>query len=473
MTPLFENSLDQSYVNRGLKSMICGSKITISTFALALFFCLYIDSFACSCGASGPPCQAYWQADAVFVGQVKAKDLKARFEKGGNGEELRAVGEGEVRVTFTITEAFRGALGKEVDIFTTDSSAACGYEFEHGGVYIVYAHEYPKGGGKLHTSICSRTQKYSESSPDIAYAKSLARATPGAVIFGAVTHVRESGDRDSQVPLANVRVIVTGKDKQVEATTDDEGRYKTPSLPAGEYTVRVEPPQGMSEQEQKVTVADLGCAEVSFWPRWDGGLSGIVYDAEGRPAAGVRIYPVKAEKRGMDWTTYGQSDEDGKYEVKGIQPGRYRIVLQHIGLNASQSRTIFYHPGVSDPEQADVISFVEGQVISHFALRLPMLPRLKTIEGVVFDTDGNPLAGVLVNHGQPNENMTSNVKTDEYGRFSFNAYEGVKYSAGVIIDLGDNEYAYFKWSDVPADTEKAPMKIVIDPNRPEWKAKLK
>ena len=69
--------------------------------------------------------------------------------------------------------------------------------------------------------------------------------------------------------------------------------------------------------------------------------------------------------------------------------------------------------------------------------------------------------------------MMSNVKTDEYGRFSFNASEGMKYSARVIIDLGDSEYAYFKLSDVPPDTEKAPMKIVIDPNRPESKAKLK
>jgi Carboxypeptidase regulatory-like domain len=453
--------------------MIRVSKITISTFALALFFCLCSDSFACDCGASGPPCQAFWQADAVFVGQVKAKELKARFEKGGNGEELRVLGGGEVRVRFTITEAFRGAPGKEVDIFTSDSEPACGYEFEAGGVYIVYATEYPKGSGKLHTGICSRTQKYSESSPDIDYAKSLARATSGAVIFGAVTHEREGADRDSQVPLANVRVIVTGKDKQVEATTDAQGRYKTPSLPAGEYTVRAEPPQGMSEQEQKVTVADRGCAEVSFWPRWDGRLSGIVYEAEGQSATGVSIYLVKAEKRGMDWMIYAQSDENSKYEVKGIQPGRYRIVLQHIGLNASQRNSIFYHPGVSDPEQADIISFGEGQVISHFALRLPMLPRLKTIEGVVLDTDGKPLAGVLVNHGEPNANMMSNVKTDEYGRFSFKAYEGVKYSARVIIDLGDSEYAYFKWSDVPADTEKAPMKIVIDPTHPESKAKLK
>src|SRR5262245_31015534 len=453
--------------------MIRVSKITISTFALALFFCLCGDSFACSCAGTGPPCQAFWKADAVFVGQVKAKELKARFEKGGNGEESKVLGGGEVRVTFTITEAFRGAPGKEVDIFTSDSEPACGYGFKNGGVYIVYATEYPKGSGKLHTSICSRTQKYSESSPDIAYARSLAKATPGAVIFGAVTHEREGGDRDSWVPLANVRVIVTGKDKQVEAKTDDEGRYKIPSLPAGEYTVRAEPPQGMSEVERKVTVADRGCAEVSFWPRWDGRLSGIVYDAEGRPATGVSIYLVKAESLGMDWLIYAQSDENSKYEVKGIQPGRYRIVLQHIGLNASQRKTIFYHPGVSNPEQADVISFGEGQVISHYALRLPMLSPLKTIEGVVLDTDGNPLAGVLVSHGQPNENMMSNVKTNEYGRFSFNAYEGVKYSARVIIDLGDSEYAYFKWSDVPADTEKAPMKIVINTNRPKENAKLK
>jgi len=449
--------------------MIPVSKITVSTFALALFFCLCGDSFACECVISGPPCQEFWQADAVFVGQVKAKDLKARYEKGINGEELRVFGRGEARVTFTITEAFRGAPGKEVDIFTNDGAYA--YEFENDGVYLVYATENPKGSGKLYTSGCSRTQKYSESSPDIAYAKSLASATPGGVIFGSVIHDRD--DRDSRGPLANVRVIVTGKDKQVEAKTDDEGRYKTPSLPAGEYTVRAEPPQGMSEVERKVTVADRGCAEVSFLPRWDGRLSGIVYDAEGRPATGVSIYLVKAEKLGMDWMIFAQSDENSKYEVKGIQPGRYRIVLQHIGLNASQRKTIFYHPGVSDPEQAYIISFGEGQVISHFALRLPVLPRLKTIEGIVLDTDGNPLAGVLVSHGAPNANMMSDVKTDKYGRFSFNAYEGAKYSARVIIDLGDSEYAYFKWSDVPADTEKAPMKIVIDPNRPEEKAKLK
>jgi 5-hydroxyisourate hydrolase-like protein (transthyretin family) len=448
--------------------MIRVSKITISTCALAMFFCLCGESFACECTISGPPCQEFWQADAVFVGQVKATDLKARYEKGKNGEELRAPGGGEARVTFTIIEAFRGAPGKEVDIFTNDG--AHGYGFESGGVYLVYATEYPKGSGKLYTSGCSRTQKYSESSPDIAYAKSLARATPGAVIFGTVTYDGEGADLDSRAPLANVRVIVTGKDKQVVATTDDEGRYKTPSLPAGEYTVRAELPQGMSGQEQKVTVADRGCADVSFWPRWDGRLSGIVYDAEGRPATGVSIYLVKGEKRGMDWMIFAQSDENSKYEVKGIQPGRYRIVLQHIGLKA---QTIFYHPGVSDPEKADVISFGEGQVISHFALRLPMLPRLKTIEGVVLDTEGKSLAGVMVSHGQPNANMMSDVKTDEYGRFSFNAYEGVKYSARVIIDLGDSEYAYFRWSDVPADTEKAPMKIVIDPNRPEEKVKLK
>jgi hypothetical protein len=46
-------------------------------------------------------------------------------------------------------------------------------------------------------------------------------------------------------------------------------------------------------------------------------------------------------------------------------------------------------------------------------------------------------------------------------------------SARVNIDLGDSEYVFFKWIDMPAGAEKAPMKTVIDPNRPESKAKLK
>jgi len=340
-------------------------------------------------------------------------------------------------------------------------------------VYIVYAHEYPKGGGRLFVSSCSRTQKFSESSPDIAYAKSLAKAPPGAVISGVVIHIRGGAVRDSDVPLANIRVIVTGKNKQVEASTDEEGRYRTPTLPAGEYTVRLEPPKGVSEQERKVTVADSECAEVSFWLFWDGRLSGTIFDVEGHPATGVRIHLVKVEKNGEYWMNDGQSEENGQFEVKGIQPGSYRIVLQHIGLNAAPSKKSFYHPGVSDREQADVISLSEGQIIANFALRLPPLPRQKTIEGVVLSADGKPLAGVLMNYGQPNENLTSNVMTDEYGHFSFKVYEGVKYSVRVIIDLGDGEYAYFKWSDVPADAEKAPMNIVIDPNLPESKAKLK
>src|SRR5262249_15981578 len=128
------------------------SKIVVSIFALSLFFCSGGDIFACSCIASGPPCQAYWQADAVFVGQVKAKEIKEEITIAPNGERLRSL-DAEVRATFTITEAFRGVAGKEVEIITTASGAACGYHFEVGGVYIVYAYEFPKGGGKLHTNI--------------------------------------------------------------------------------------------------------------------------------------------------------------------------------------------------------------------------------------------------------------------------------------------------------------------------------
>ena len=412
----------------------------------------------------GPPCREYWRADAVFVGLVKAKEIKDEFTKSASGEMVRRLN-ADIRVTFSITEAFRGASGKEIDVFTTNGGGSCGYDFQRDRVYIVYAYEYPKGSGKLHASICSRTQMFSESSPDIAYARSLAKAQPGSVISGSVTLIREDAG-NSSAPLSDARVIVTGEDKEVDVTTDNDGRFKTPTLPAGEYIVRLEPPEGMSAPEEKVTVADGGCAEVLFWPRWDGRLSGTVLNADGQPATGVRIHLVRVEKIGLlAWVNICHSGEDSRYELKGIQPGRYRVALQHIGLSNTPTKTIFYHPGVSDPGRAEIISFGEGQIISDFYLRLPPLPRQKTIEGMVMKEDGKPLAGVLVNYGAPNENMTSKVKTDEYGRFSLKVYEGVKYSARIIIDLG-GPFAYFKWNDVPADSDKSPMKIVIDPNRP-------
>ncbi len=57
-------------------------------FASILFFRITtIDAYACSCAGIRPPCEAYWEASAVFVGVVTSdsafynKDGQMDFRK--------------------------------------------------------------------------------------------------------------------------------------------------------------------------------------------------------------------------------------------------------------------------------------------------------------------------------------------------------------------------------------------------------
>jgi hypothetical protein len=91
---------------------------------------------ACSCAGSGTPCDAAWRADALFVGHVVSMSSTA-----------------ERRVELAVIEPFRGLQLSQVTVVTGYGGADCGYPFEIGQSYLVYAHRTPDG--QLTTSICS------------------------------------------------------------------------------------------------------------------------------------------------------------------------------------------------------------------------------------------------------------------------------------------------------------------------------
>src|SRR5262245_23789089 len=462
--------------------MIHASRLTLLTGVIALLPCLTQLTLAYSCCFDPrPPCEAYWAYDAVFVGEVIAIDLKTQTEK----TDRYAIVKEEARVTLKITEAFRGVTVAEAEVFTyfNNTSANCGYHFERGGVYLVYAKKSQDYDGKLSTSICTRTQKYSESSSDVIYARSMRKAAAdqakaGGTIFGKAIQQIEGRDRNPDytlAPLPGVPVLIKGKDQNFNQKTDEDGRYSVSGLPPGDYTVKLDLPIELEPvEEMKARISDHGCAEANFHTRWDGRLTGTVFDADGRPTR-VGIYLIKAENRRMEWSLYAASNDDGQYEVKGIQPGRYRILFIHLGLNPQQGDppTKYFHPGVSDLDQAYILSIGEGQRISEFALRLPALPRQKMLEGMTLSTEGTPLADVVVYYGQPNANLVEMVRSDEQGRFSFNAYEGVKYYVKPVISKDSSEVDNFNWIEFNEEDKKSPLKIVIDPKRPGNSHKIK
>lgn len=122
-----------------------------------------VAAFACSCvQVTGIPLQK----------QVEESKLMARAVF--SGKVLSVVGNMEswnLIVRFEVADLWKGNIGRNIEITTPTSSASCGYSFEEGKSYLVYAYgevtDAPKA--KLMTGLCTRTRRLSKAKEDIQF----------------------------------------------------------------------------------------------------------------------------------------------------------------------------------------------------------------------------------------------------------------------------------------------------------------
>lgn len=98
------------------------------------------QAFACSCAQPRSIEEELDSATAVFSGKVTAvtKDTKL------------------VRASFAVTKFFKGSTFlQKVAVSTFNNSGMCGFGFQKGGEYLVYA--YLTEDGSIQTNICTRS----------------------------------------------------------------------------------------------------------------------------------------------------------------------------------------------------------------------------------------------------------------------------------------------------------------------------
>jgi hypothetical protein len=143
----------------------------------------------------------------------------------------------------------------------------CGYPFEQGERYPVYASIHPHDK-KLQTMICYRTRALAKASEDLQYIRGVSSAAPGGLIYGEVNKSRSGpGSGPLDMPMTGIKVLIEGEGKQFEAETDHQGRFSVGSLPEGAYNLKILPPQGVTYTgpTRQAKVADRGCAKVDFY----------------------------------------------------------------------------------------------------------------------------------------------------------------------------------------------------------------
>jgi len=135
-------------------------KKVILALALGFFPFLFAQSVsACSCAATPTPRHALREAQAVFMGEVISTEVFDVKDEFGTQQVIR--------VRFAVSRFWKGIQGSEVIVHTSSHEMSCGFHFEKGKEYLVYAYPDHWKLGALETGMCSRTREVTAAAKDL------------------------------------------------------------------------------------------------------------------------------------------------------------------------------------------------------------------------------------------------------------------------------------------------------------------
>jgi len=208
---------------------------------------------------------------------------------------------------------------------------------------------------------------------EISTLRHLARLTDSGLIIGRVTSMKKKEGKIEAVPVSDWSLIAKGASTGIEykTLTDTNGHFEF-EVPPDRYKVTANTQHGLwaADRDPFVTRGQWAqCADVDFPMHADGGLSGTVTTADGKPASNVQV----AILRISPWHEYFtvQTDGKGHFEVRGQDPGRYIVGQGPLANTIAEWRLRVYYPGVSSREQAIPIDLGDGEARSGIDFKLP------------------------------------------------------------------------------------------------------
>jgi hypothetical protein len=224
--------------------------------ALLAWSLLPLCVMACDCPYYGAPCKAFANTPTVFAGRVVK--ISTIDRKTASGVEYK-----DRLVFFDVERSYRGWTAKTAEVVTGWGGGDCGYKFQEGVGYLVYAYPHPETG-KLYTGICQRTRPLTEAEEDLEYFSKRNDPSHGAGIEGIIEEL-DSKTRSQVVGyLGGVQVLVEGPSGRQTIVSQKDGRFQLWGLSPGSYRVTPVLPKSFLPDRQIVKLERNSCAELRF-----------------------------------------------------------------------------------------------------------------------------------------------------------------------------------------------------------------
>ena len=151
------------------------------------------EAHACSCLPPGLPLEELEASDAVFFGRVTS----IRTFDGQLDPDTPISSYMYFRtVSFDVRTVWKGDVPEQMEVVTSFSDVSCGYSFDEGGEYLVYAWEWANAVDVYSTGFCGRTASWSNAQGDL-----------NALGEGRAP---QTNDTDTSFPWAVVLAVATG-----------------------------------------------------------------------------------------------------------------------------------------------------------------------------------------------------------------------------------------------------------------------
>lgn len=175
----------------------------------------------------------------------------------------------------------------------------------------------------------------------LAQALSAQEAVPAQTPSGAIAGVLTSADLGHPVRKAQIRLVSASPRMTRTTTTDADGRYAFPNLPAGEYTLSASKPgyldivfgarrPGASSIATSIRLtAGQRLENVSLRLPRGGVIAGVITDEFGDPAFNTPVrsmrYGFSNGERMLQPAGNAVTDDRGAYRIAGLLPGEYLV----------------------------------------------------------------------------------------------------------------------------------------------------
>ena len=324
-------------------------------------------AFACTCiGPSNAKTVrdvAAWYGEGahagaiIFEGSVEKQELSSG-PPGAPATAMSMTFRGEHRVvTIRMLRVYRGEVASNVTVLTGIGGGDCGFDFETGKQYLVYASRID--AKTLSTNICSGTSSLERAGPALRLLRGEAPAPDDLLdpekysskfqsrwygtLCGRVTQEDGSPFAKASVDLTQVRddpfLPKTASDPNLSKT---DGRFCIPVISPGRYVLTAEHldyahdlrlmgyyPGVTSRSEAKIIdiVAGANLRDVNFMvhkqPVYT--VRFRVVSADGTPLPlDLRVAIESVEKDGLSYDLV-QHVDNGKYTMGYVPPGRYVV----------------------------------------------------------------------------------------------------------------------------------------------------